>query len=116
VVQVLELPLKTIFRGKPTATTPENTIFRGGDPNRTTPRNAFLGAVKSPSLEIFTVGGIVAVGLTAPENLFYPSLKMFSIVVIVVWALLRYSQMTMSRSFTSIGLLYMITYYHRGHK
>ena len=45
-------PWKSIFRGGLlTATAPENTIFRGEDPNRTTSRNAFSGAVKSPSLE-----------------------------------------------------------------
>jgi hypothetical protein len=61
-------------------TTPKNTIFRGGDPNRTAPINAFLGAVKSPSLETHHLHSRLDDHVFyPPENLFYPPLKMFSV-------------------------------------
>jgi len=79
-------PWKCIFRGGfSTAIAPENTIFRGEFSNGTVPRNAFSGAVKvhHGRRPIFTIGDIVAVGQTVPENLFYPPQKMFSVAVVV---------------------------------
>jgi hypothetical protein len=49
--------------GSPNTTALENTIFRGGYHNGTTPKNAFPKTVKCPMLEtlIFKIGVIVAV-------------------------------------------------------